>query len=100
MPVHDSEEMHALVVDEPSAFQEVAQEALWLEQQRKYVQDQRALLDLQRAELEQHLTELQLQDAFLDALSRQLDLREALLASDYEVVRMTGNRQSPRLPRR
>ena len=100
MPLHDSEEMEALVVDEPSAFQEVAQEALWLEQQRKHVQDQRALLDLQRAELEQHLTELQLQYAFLDALSTQLDLREALLASDYEVVRMTGTRQSPRLARR
>ena len=100
IPLHDSEEMEALVIHEPSAFQELAQESHWLEQQRKHLQDQRALLDLERAELEQQLAELKLQYAFLDALSTQLDLREAVLVSDYEVVRMTGNRQSPRLARR
>jgi len=97
--LHDSEEMEALV-DEPSAYQELAQESLRLEQQRKHLQDQRVVLDLERAELEQQLAELQLQYALLDALSTQLDLREAALVSDYEAVRMTGSRRSPRLTRR
>jgi hypothetical protein len=79
LPLHDSEEMEALVVDEPFAFQELAQESLWLEHQ---------------------LVELTLQYAVLDAVSTQLDQREAMLVSDYEVIRMTGNRQSPRLARR
>lgn len=100
MPLHDSEEMEALVVDEPSAFQELAQESLWLEQQRKHLQDQRTFLDLERAELEHQLAELTLQYAVLDAISTQLDQREAMLVSDYEVIRMTGNRQSPRLAKR
>jgi len=100
MSLHDAVEMEDPVVDESSAFQELAQESLWLEQQRKHLQDQRAVLDLERAELERQLAGLQLQYAFLDALSTQLDLREAVLVSDYEVVRMTGSRRSPRLTRR
>jgi peptidoglycan hydrolase CwlO-like protein len=99
--LHESEEeMEILVSQEHSAFQELKEDSLALEHQRKQLDDQRALLDLERAELEQRLAELKLQYAFLDALSRHLDLREAALASDYEAVRMTGNRLSPRLARR
>ena len=62
--------------------------------------DQRALLDVERAELEQQLSELKLKYALLDALSVQLDQREAMLVSEYEVIRMEGNRSSTRLLRR
>lgn len=82
------------------AFQELKEEATSLEQQRKHLNDQRALLDLERAELEQQMAKLQLQYAFLDALSTKLDQQEAMLASDAEVIRMTGKRLSPRFLKR
>ena len=101
MPFHEpEEEMEVLIPHERTAFQELEEESLTLEYQRKHLDEQRVLLDLERAELEQRLAELKLQYAFLDALSTHLDQREAALASDYEVVRMTGNRLSPRLARR
>ncbi len=52
------------------------------------------------AELEQQLSALQLQYALLDALWAQCDQREAMLASEYEVVHMRGKQLSPRLSRR
>src|SRR4051794_13527186 len=81
-------------------FEELEEEVASLEQRRRQLNDQRALLDLERAELEQQLSALQLQYALLDALWTQCDQREALLASEYEVVHMTGKRLSPRLSRR
>jgi hypothetical protein len=38
--------------------------------------------------------------SLLNALSIQLDQREAILTSEYEVVRMTGERRSPRQVKR
>jgi phage shock protein A len=78
------------------AIQELEDEAKSLQQQRTLIDDQRALLDLERAELEQQLSELEVKYALLNALSTQLDQREAILNSEYEVVRMTGERKSPR----
>jgi peptidoglycan hydrolase CwlO-like protein len=78
------------------AFQELKEEVASLEQQRKHLNNQRALLDLEQADLEQQMAELQLQYAFLDALSTQLDQQEAMLSSDAEGIRMTGKRLSPR----
>ncbi len=72
------------------AFQALEEERASLEQQRRYLNDQRAVLDLERAELEQQMVALQLQYAFLDALSQQVDQQEAMLASEDEHIRMTG----------
>ena len=55
------------------------------------------LLDLERAELEQQMAALQLHYALLDQLATRLDQQEAMLASDVEVIRMTGKRLYPRL---
>ena len=83
-----------------SAFQELAEEGASFEQQRRHLDDQRLILDLERAELEQQLVTLQLQYAFLEELSARLDQQEAMLASEAEVIRMTGKRLSPRLLKR
>ena len=100
MPFHESEEIEGSLLQEPTALQELEEEAVSLARQRKHLDDQRALLDLERAEVEQRLAELQFQYALLDTLSTRLDFQEAVLASDYEGVRLTGTRGSPRLSRR
>jgi len=82
------------------AFQELKEEAASIEQQRRHINDQRALLDLERAELEQQMAVLQLHYALLDALSTRLDQQEAMLVSESEVIRMTGKRLLPRLLKR
>lgn len=93
--------LEAPISDTPFiAFHELKEEAASLEQQRRHLNDQRALLDLERAELEQQMAALQLQYAFLDALSTGLDQQESMLVSDAEVIRMTGKRLSPRLLKR
>ena len=52
----DEEAFEAAFVDPAFiAFQELKEEAASLEQQRRNLNDQRALLDLERAELEQQL---------------------------------------------
>ena len=56
-------------------FQELEEEAASLEQQRRQLNDQRALLDLERTELEQQLSALQLQYALLDAPWAQCELQ-------------------------
>jgi hypothetical protein len=81
-------------------FQELEEERALLEQQRRHLNDQRILLDLERAELEQQMAALQLHYAFLDELATRLDQQEAMLASDAEVIRMTGKRLSFRLLKR
>ena len=92
MSFHESVEIEVSLAQEPPALQELEEETASLEYQRKQMEDRRILLDLERAELEQRLAELKLQYAQLDALSSRLDLQEAVLASDYEAVRMTGKR--------
>lgn len=72
------------------AFQALEEERASLEQQRKHLSDQRALLDLEWAELEQQMAALQLQYAFLDTLSAKGDQQEAMLVSEEEHIRMTG----------
>ena len=100
MSFYEAEETEAYLAQEPIALQELEEEAASLEHQRKQLDDQRLLLDLERTELEQRLAELKLQYALLDALSTRLDFQEAMLASEYEAVRMTGKRSSPRHSRR
>lgn len=82
--------------DNCTALQELKDEAISLQQQRTLLNDQQALLDLERAELERQWSELEIKYGFLNALSTQLDQREAILTSEYEVVHMTGERKSPR----
>lgn len=82
------------------AFQELQEETATLEQQRKHLKDQQALLDLERAELEQQMAALQLRYDLLDALSTKLDQQEAMLASDAEGIRTNGKRQSTRFLKR
>jgi hypothetical protein len=97
----DEETLETPVVDIAFiAFQDLKEEAASLEQQRRHLNDQRALLDFERAELEQQMAALQLHYALLDALSTRLDQQEAMLVSDAEVIRMTGKRLSPRLLKR
>ena len=102
--MHASEYQEELEIpecdDNYTAFQELKDEAISLQRQRKLLNDQQVLLDLERAELEQQLSELEIKYALLNALSTQLDQREAILTSQYEVVRMTGERKSPRQVKR
>ena len=98
--MHTFEYQEDLMISESGnssiALQELEDEAKSLQRQRTQLDDQRALLDLERAELEQQLSELEIKYALLDALSTQLDQREAILNSEYETVRMTGERKSHR----
>ncbi len=97
----DEEAFEAPLIDtDLVAFQELEEEAVSLEQQRRTLNDQRILLDLERAELEQQMAALQLQYAWLDALATRLEQQEAMLVSEAEVIRMTGKRLPPRLLKR
>ena len=94
----DEEAFEAAFVDSAAftALQELKEEAASLEQQRRQLNDQRALLDFERTELEQQIATLQLQSAVLDAFATRLDKQEAMLVSEAENIRMTGKRLSPR----
>ena len=103
MSVSRDEEAFEVGFVDPAAFtalQELKEEVAWLEQQRRQLNDQRALLDFERTELEQQIAAFQLQSAVLDALTKQLDQQEAMLVSEAEVIRMTGKRVSPRFLKR
>ena len=100
MSISKDEEAFAAAYVDPAAFialQELKEEAASLEQQRRQLNDQRALLDFERTELEQQIAALKLQSAVLDATATQLDQQEAMLVSETEIIRMTGKRLPPRL---
>ena len=81
-------------------LEELEEERASLRQQRSHLSDQRILLDLEWEELEQQMQALQLQYALLDQYSVRLDQQEAMLASEADLIRLTGMRSPTRLSTR
>ncbi|GCE30826.1 hypothetical protein KDA_63100 [Dictyobacter alpinus] len=92
MLFHEPEENKPLTTSQNTLLQELDQEAQFFKQQRQHLEKQRALLDLEHHEIKQRLSELEISYALVDALWKQLDIRETILASEYEIVRATGKR--------
>ncbi|GHO85321.1 hypothetical protein [Dictyobacter formicarum] len=99
MLFHEPEDIEPFATQRHSPLQELDQEAELFKQQRQQLVDQRALLDLECKELEQRLSELDISYTLIDALWKQLDIREAILASEYETVYRTGKRPGHYHPR-
>ncbi|GLV53722.1 hypothetical protein KDH_05740 [Dictyobacter sp. S3.2.2.5] len=92
MLFRDPGDIEPFATQRHAPLQELDREARLFKQQRHQLEEQRALLDLERKELEQRLSELDTSYALIDALWKQLDIREEMLAAEYETVYRTGKR--------